>query len=489
MVFNSFQFLVFFPIVIITYFIIPNKAKQLWLLLCSYFFYMSWNAKYGLLLLGITMLTYIAGIIIGKQKERNGKMAIAISVVISLGILFYFKYINFALGLLGSILSYMRIEIVLPQYDILLPVGISFFTFQSIGYVIDVYRKETYAEKNFIKYALFVSFFPQLVAGPIERSKNLLKQLAIPQKFSYDNFREGFLMMLWGYFQKMVIADRIAIFVDVVYDNLDVYHGWYVIVATILFAFQIYCDFSGYSTIAIGAARILGISLMENFDAPYLATSVSAFWRRWHISLTSWFRDYVYIPLGGNRKGAVRKNLNILIVFFLSGLWHGASLAFVLWGVLNGLYQVVGQVIKPVKNRLLDLCQISQEKFASKIVKVVITFALVDFAWLFFRAGSISTAKNAILSMISINNFWILFDGSLYKLGLSEKNFMVLIISLVILLVVDLLKVKGVCVRKEILGQDYWFRCLTIIVAVISILIFGIWGNMEHNAGFIYFQF
>ncbi|MCQ2081338.1 MAG: MBOAT family protein [Lachnospiraceae bacterium] len=450
---------------------------------------MSWNAKYGLLLLGITMLTYIAGIIIGKQKERNGKMAIAISVVISLGILFYFKYINFALGLLGSILSYMRIEIVLPQYDILLPVGISFFTFQSIGYVIDVYRKETYAEKNFIKYALFVSFFPQLVAGPIERSKNLLKQLAIPQKFSYDNFREGFLMMLWGYFQKMVIADRIAIFVDVVYDNLDVYHGWYVIVATILFAFQIYCDFSGYSTIAIGAARILGISLMENFDAPYLATSVSAFWRRWHISLTSWFRDYVYIPLGGNRKGAVRKNLNILIVFFLSGLWHGASLAFVLWGVLNGLYQVVGQVIKPVKNRLLDLCQISQEKFASKIVKVVITFALVDFAWLFFRAGSISTAKNAILSMISINNFWILFDGSLYKLGLSEKNFMVLIISLVILLVVDLLKVKGVCVRKEILGQDYWFRCLTIIVAVISILIFGIWGNMEHNAGFIYFQF
>lgn len=349
MVFNSFQFLVFFPIVIITYFIIPNKAKQLWLLLCSYFFYMSWNAKYGLLLLGITMLTYIAGIIIGKQKERNGKMAIAISVVISLGILFYFKYINFALGLLGSILSYMRIEIVLPQYDILLPVGISFFTFQSIGYVIDVYRKETYAEKNFIKYALFVSFFPQLVAGPIERSKNLLKQLAIPQKFSYDNFREGFLMMLWGYFQKMVIADRIAIFVDVVYDNLDVYHGWYVIVATILFAFQIYCDFSGYSTIAIGAARILGISLMENFDAPYLATSVSAFWRRWHISLTSWFRDYVYIPLGGNRKGAVRKNLNILIVFFLSGLWHGASLAFVLWGVLNGLYQVVGQVIKPVK--------------------------------------------------------------------------------------------------------------------------------------------
>lgn len=260
------------------------------------------------------------------------KCGLGISITSNLMILFFFKYFDFVISNINSILYTLNIEIFEPAFDVILPVGISFYIFQAIGYIIDVYRGEIRAEKNFFKYALFVSFFPQLVAGPIERSKNLLHQIDVPQKFSFERMREGLLVMLWGYFLKIVIADRIAIFVDKVYGNYMLYEGIYLSVASILFAFQIYCDFAGYSIIAIGVAKILGFQLMENFNAPYLAQSVSDFWRRWHISLSSWFRDYVYIPLGGNRRGKGKRYVNLLVVFIISGLWHGANWNFVVWG-------------------------------------------------------------------------------------------------------------------------------------------------------------
>ena len=346
MLFNSTQFLIFFPIVIILYFFIPKKVRYFWLLAASYYFYMCWNAKYALLILASTIITYISGLLIDWCKKkawtetkmvRAKKLCVAFSFVLNLGILVYFKYTNFLLASLTTLFESININLVMPSYDILLPVGISFYTFQALSYTVDVYRGDIYAEKNFFRYALFVSFFPQLVAGPIERSKNLLKQLATPSKLEFINVREGVLLMLWGYFLKVVVADRIAIYVDTVYGNPAAYPGMYLLIAAILFSIQIYCDFYGYSVIAMGAARILGYQLMDNFNAPFLSTSVSELWARWHVSLSSWFRDYLYIPLGGSRKGRLRKYINIMIVFLVSGLWHGASWHFVIWGCLNGM--------------------------------------------------------------------------------------------------------------------------------------------------------
>lgn len=341
MLFHSMQFLFFFPTVLIIYFVIPEKIKHIWLLIASYYFYMCWNAKYVILLFYSTIVTYISGILIEKIKQKNWKLSykirykkiiVALSLILNLGILFYFKYINFTLDIIVHLLKLVHIELTIPMFDIVLPVGISFYTFQALSYTLDVYWDEIYAEKNFFRYALFVSFFPQLVAGPIERSKNLLKQLAKTKKFNYNRVREGLLLMMWGYFLKLVIADRCAILVNTVYTNYMAYYGFQLITANVLFAFQIYCDFMGYSVIARGAAKVLGYELMENFSRPYLAQNIKEFWRRWHISLSSWLRDYLYIPLGGSRRTKIIKYRNLLLTFLVSGLWHGANITFVLWG-------------------------------------------------------------------------------------------------------------------------------------------------------------
>ena len=495
MLFNSAQFLVFFPIVVCLYFVCPDKLKNYLLLIASYYFYMCWNAEYALLILTTTVITFGSGMVIEKAKESDddkrtrAKLAVACSFVLNIGILFYFKYTNFALGLMGALLNRVGIGVSIPVFDIILPVGISFYTFQALSYTMDVYRGDIYAEKNFFKYALFVSFFPQLVAGPIERSKNLLKQLQ-PHKFDYDKFRDGFLLMLWGYFLKLVLADRIAIFVDTVYKDYEQFGGMYIVVATMLFAVQIYCDFAGYSVIAMGAARILGIELMENFDAPYLSTTVAEFWRRWHISLTSWFRDYLYIPLGGSRKGKFRKYINIMIVFLVSGLWHGASLSFVLWGGLNGLYQVIGSLLEPIRDKARGILGIHKDKIGYKISGAIVTFVLVDFAWLFFRADSLSDAVAMVRQMFAVRNPWVLFDhSSLYQCGLTDVNFRLMLIAIFILFVVDLCKKKGIVIRHVILEQDYWVRWIVIPVIICFILVFGIWGPSYNEANFIYFQF
>lgn len=495
MLFNSAQFLVFFPIVVLLYFVCPDKLKNYLLLIASYYFYMCWNAEYALLILTTTIITFGSGMVIEKAKEADNekrskaKLAVAVSFILNIGILFYFKYTNFALGLMGGFLNRVGVGVNIPVFDIVLPVGISFYTFQALSYTMDVYRGDIYAEKNFFKYALFVSFFPQLVAGPIERSKNLLKQLQ-PHKFNYEDFRDGFLLMLWGYFLKLVLADRIAIFVDTVYKDYDQFGGIYIVVATMLFAVQIYCDFAGYSVIAMGAAQILGIRLMENFNAPYLSTTVAEFWRNWHISLTSWFRDYLYIPLGGSRKGKLRKYINIMIVFLVSGLWHGASLSFVLWGGLNGLYQVIGSLLMPIRDKLRGILGISKDKIGYKVAGSVITFALVDFAWLFFRADSLSDAFAIVHQMFAVRNPWVLFDhSSLYQCGLSDVNFRMMLIAIFILFVADLCKKKGIVIRKVILEQDYWVRWIVIPVIICFILVFGIWGPSYNEANFIYFQF
>ena len=498
MLFNSLQFLVFLPIVVAVYYIVPDRIKHLWLLVCSYFFYMCWNAVYALLLLTSTIVTWLCGLGVGRanasdaapEKKRRLQKAILIaSLVVNLGILFFFKYFDFALNSLNAVL--MRLvgfQLNRPGFDVLLPVGISFYTFQALGYTIDVYRGDIYPEKSFTRYALFVSFFPQLVAGPIERSKNLLSQLAVPHRFKFENLREGLLLMLWGFFMKIVIADRAALFVDSVYNNYADFGGVFVFMATLFFIFQVYCDFGGYSAIAIGTAKMLGVDLMDNFQTPFLSTSISEFWRRWHVSLSSWFRDYVYIPLGGNRKGTARKYFNILLTCTASGLWHGANWTYVVWGMLNGGYQVIGAILKPLRQKLNTILGLDQESLGHKIICILFTDMLFLLSMVFFRSSSISSAFHILRSMIYIHP-WNFIDGSLYTVGLDRANFTLLLLCLAVLTVADILKRRGVCIRAVIARQDAWFQAVIIAFSVCFILLFGIWGSAYDAANFIYFQF
>ena len=498
MLFNSIDFLIFFPVVVLIYFIIPDKIKYIWLLAASYYFYMGWNAKYALLLLFSTAVTYLSGIAmdaVGRKTESSEKrikyrkLVVALSFILNLGILFVFKYLDFASDLLAFVFSKAGLSVTIPRFDILLPVGISFYTFQALSYTMDVYRGEIYAERNFLRYALYVSFFPQLVAGPIERSKNLLKQLAVPTRFDHARALDGLYLMLWGYFLKIVLADRIAVVVSAVYDGYEIYPGWYLVVGTVLFAFQVYCDFAGYSTIAIGAAKILGIDLMENFNAPYTSMSIAELWRRWHISLTTWFRDYVYFPLGGSRKGRLRKDINIMIVFLVSGLWHGAGMHYVAWGGINGLYQVIGERLKPIREKTAVLLHVKTDVLSFRLYKVLVTFLLTLFSDIFFRANDMAAAGTIIASIFTTHNPWILFDGSLYKLGLGAAEFRFMLICIGVLIFADIMKRMGISIRKIIGEQGYVFRVLFFVFAVTFLLTFGVWGPGYDANNFIYFQF
>ncbi|MDE6052270.1 MAG: MBOAT family protein [Lachnospiraceae bacterium] len=490
MVFNSYSFLIFFPIVVLVHFVLPKKVQHIWLLVASYYFYMNWDARYVLLLLFSTAVTYLSGIVMESvQTDRQRKAAVAVSFVLNIGVLFFFKYFNFAIDSVNLALGHIGLVVPKPDFNVLLPVGISFYTFQALSYTMDVYRKDITAERNFFRYALFVSFFPQLVAGPIERSKNLLGQVNQSHRFDYDKMRDGLLVMLWGYFLKLVVADRVAIVVNTVYGDYEQYGGVYIIVASVLFAVQIYCDFAGYSTIAIGAARILGFQLMENFDCPYFSLSIGEFWRRWHISLSSWFRDYLYIPLGGNRRGRIIKYRNLIIVFLVSGLWHGAAGTYVVWGLIHGIYQVIGSITKPVRDKINKALELKPDSIGHKLASGIVTFCLVDFAWIFFRAESIKAAISMISSMIHIGNIGILANGGLYDLGLNSKNFKILLLGIAVIIFADYMKYKGIKIREVILAQELWCRWMCYLAAFWFILIFGVWGGNYDASSFIYFQF
>ena len=498
MLFNSYNFLVFFPIVTLVYFLIPHKIRYIWLLIASYFFYMCWNVKYALILLFSTTVTYLSGLFIfkaessiknEKKKTRVKKLHVALSFFINLSILFVFKYFDFAIQNINTILEKWNMQIIETSFSVILPVGISFYIFQALSYTMDVYRNEIKPEKNFLKYALFVSFFPQLVAGPIERSKNLIEQISEKHYFDGQRVKDGLLLMIWGGFQKIVIADRVAIVVDTIFNNFPEYQGMYLIVGAVLFAFQIYCDFAGYSMIAIGSAKVMGFRLMENFNSPYMAMSVSEFWRRWHISLSSWFRDYLYIPLGGNRKGKVRKYINLMVVFLVSGLWHGAQWSFVVWGGLNGLFQIIGTLLKKPRDFLVEKLHLNRDSASHQLYKVLATFALIDFTWIFFRADRLKTALSMIKSIFTTYNAWILFDESLFNLGLDRKEFQLMMISIIILMIADFIKWKGYSVREWVYKQEGWFRWLFYIGCILAVLVFGIWGPAFSESAFIYFQF
>lgn len=497
MQFNSFDFMLFFPVVICVYFIIPKKLRMIWLLVASYYFYMGWNAKYAVLIGGSTVATYISGLLFSAYKKGNVKrkrfLTMVACIVLNLGILALFKYGNFVIETLNIPLNVLHIDPIDRRFDFLLPVGISFYTFQALGYMIDVYRGDVEVEKNFIRYALFVSFFPQLVAGPIERSKNLLDQMRHIEDIKLWNAKRvasGAILMIWGLFMKMVIADRVSILVDTVFDNYRMFGSVELIVAAIGFAIQIYCDFGSYSMIAIGAAKIMGFELMENFNAPYFATSIREFWNRWHISLSTWFRDYLYIPLGGNRKGTIRKYLNILIVFLISGLWHGANWSFVVWGGIHGLYQVIGDALKPYRRKMTEVLQVNTNCFSWRLMQRMVTFSLVVFAWIFFRADTISQALLYIKRIALKPTPWMLFNDGLYNLGLNRTEMNILIVSVVILLIVDYVRVhKNMTLDQFLFSQNLWFEWTVVIALIVMTFIFGEYGPTFDAKQFIYFQF
>lgn len=469
MLFNTIAFLLFFPIVCILYFAIPVKrvmARNMLLLVASYYFYMNWEPAYAMLLLTSTIVTYLSALGIGHFVEKKKKeFCLVSSIILNLSILFLFKYYNFLASNIEMILQTSKLGIDIPEFSMLLPVGISFYTFQALGYSIDVYRSTTKVEKDFPTYALFVSFFPQLVAGPIERSNNLLPQFKQQHRFDYDDVMAGVRLMVWGYFLKLVMADRCGIYVDAIFNNVDKHNGGSFLIASLLFPFQIYGDFAGYSLIAIGVARILGFQLMENFHRPYFACSIGEFWRRWHISLSTWFRDYVYIPLGGNRVGRIRHYFNLLVTFVVSGIWHGANWTFFCWGSLHGVLLCI--------EKLFGIGKIQYSGFR-KFCHWLVTFALVCLAWILFRANNLDDAKRVI-------------TGIFVNQGLPKPefaNFITIGLALFVMLTKEFADEYRWGVR--IAESQYWLvRHLYLAFMIASIILFGVLGGDQ----FIYFQF
>lgn len=478
MLFNSFEYLIFLPIVVIFYNLLRGKFKNIFLLLASLTFYSFWNVKYTFLMVLSIVITYMTGIYIENNRDSKPKMKLAVFLCffINLGILFIFKYFNFFMDLAGKI-SGGNFNMAL---DLLLPVGISFYTFQALGYTIDVYRKDLEAERSLIDYALFVSFFPQLVAGPIERSTNLLPQIKNPKKFSYENLVRGLQLFTYGMFLKLVLADRAAIFVNDAFENYQTYSRGFLIIGAFLFTLQIYCDFYSFSIMAKGSAKILGIDLMDNFKEPLLSKSITEFWRRWHISLSTWFKDYLYIPLGGNRKGSFRKCLNLLIVFLVSGLWHGAELSFVLWGLIHGVFNVIESLLGINKNR--------KSNIFLDFFRRILTLLIVVFAFIYFRAETIHQGNEYIMGIIS--SPWstnLLEEITSSKFGLA--NLYPLGVGIFILLVFDILKYNRINLGEKIIRLVLPIRWIIYLAFILGIIIFGIYGPEFSESAFIYFQF
>jgi len=399
MLFNSLEFLVFFPAIVVLYYSCPKSCQWPLLLIASYGFYMWWRAPYVLLILGSTAVDYWISVRVHRSKSAvHRKRLLFVSLFLNLGLLAFFKYSQFFSTSASGLLAVFGLDVSIPSSGLLLPVGISFYTLQTLSYSIEVFRKNAKPEKHIGIFALYVVFFPQLVAGPIERPQNLIPQLKSRKNFDFDRILSGLRLMIWGGFQKVVIADQLSLGVDFVFGTPDGISGPLVLIASYLFAFQIYCDFAGYSNIAIGAARVLGIHLMDNFRRPYFSTSIQMFWRRWHISLSTWFRDYLYIPLGGNRKGKFRTYLNLLIVFLVSGLWHGANWTYVCWGGIHGLLLITGIWIRKTFSDKTPLLP----KTIRNALAMLLVFHLVCFAWILFRATSIEHA----LSMAETLFYW-----------------------------------------------------------------------------------
>ena len=489
MLFNSLSYAVFLPAVFIVFWLMPKKFRWAVLLAASYYFYISWGVKYCVWIILTTAVSYVCAMLMEKfDGQKKKKLFLVLPIVFIMGTLSVFKYFNFFSQTVGSVLRSFSLPVGDLTLNLIMPLGISFYSFQSVGYLADVYKGKTLAQKHIGKFALFISFFPHVLSGPIARANDLLPQLECDVDFDFQKASYGIRQLVWGFFKKFVVADVCAVIVDGVFNDLVGRRGFVLILAVVLYAFQIYCDFSGYSDIAIGSAKILGIDLMQNFKTPYMSRSIKEFWSRWHISLSTWFRDYVYIPLGGNRKGNVRYICNILITFLVSGLWHGAAMTFIVWGLLHGVLRVFEtyvykipflKKIAPKKDDGKILC-------VSGIVKLVLTFSIICFTWIFFRSNSLSDAGYVVSNLFSgISSPLNYLKSGLSTLPMNNEYLVRLIPSLSLLVISEALFVKKDMYTR--MGEiKPVFRWLIYIVVLMMIFVLT---PSNSNSDFIYFQF
>jgi len=468
MLYNSLQFLFFYIIVTLLYWLIPNKNRWLLLLLASCYFYMSFVPVYVVILIFTICLDYILGILLENTKNIwRKKILLILSLISNIGILVFFKYFNFLNRTIDTILGYSSHHTPFPFLTMLLPIGLSFHTFQAMSYTIEVYRGTHKAEKHFGIYALYVMFYPQLVAGPIERPQNILWQFHKNQQYSFENLKSGLMQMAFGLFKKVVIADRLAEIVDRVYADPKSQNGKTFLIVTILYSFQIYCDFSGYTDIGIGAAKTMGYKLVDNFNVPYLSGSIREFWKKWHMSLSYWFRDYLYIPLGGSRVRWPRKYFNIMIVFLISGLWHGANWTFVIWGALHGVLLI----LENIKNYLFKVP--IRNNWFMRTVNTITVFLIVSLAWIFFRSPNLSTATVIFQKLFSVT--------VLSPFNYSIANHSLLIFSFLLIILLMFKEYYFLVIPTRNTRLFYVFFISTLI----NCYLFGVFNNQQ----FIYFQF
>ncbi len=490
--FNSLQFLIFFPLVTAGYFLLPQKFRWLWLLLASCYFYMVFKPVYILILAFTILVDYVAGIWIEKSEGKRRRWFLIASICANVGVLAFFKYYNFLNHSWRDLLGLTGFGLPVPPFlEILLPVGLSFHTFQSLSYTIEVYRRRVRAERHAGIFALYVMFYPQLVAGPIERPQNILWQFYRKHYFEYERIKLGLQLMMWGMFKKVVIADRLAAFANVVYNHPHEFPGISLILGTIFFAFQIYCDFSGYSDIALGSAQVMGYELMVNFDRPYFSKSISEFWKRWHISLSTWFRDYLYISLGGSRVSVPRRYFNLFFTFLISGLWHGANWTYVIWGALNGFYLIAELQYLGLLEKLKARHESGFGYWAVRAGLILFTFALTCFAWIFFRANTLHDALYIVTHLF--DGFSQLpqqmFDMRFLKFNIllnRDKYDFFLACGLIIFLLFTHFLQRRESGRALLNRQSGLTRWAFYFLIIFTILFFGAFNESQQ---FIYFQF
>lgn len=478
MLFNSLNFIVFLFATVVIYYLLPrNSWRKIFILCASYYFYACFKLTMLPILLSITLVAYMYGLYIDKTYKRSKKLLISTIILLLLPLL-SFKYLDFLMTSAEDLLSLVNLRVEMPDFELFLPIGISFYTFMAVGYVVDVFKGKVSAEKSFLDFALFIGFFPQIASGPIGRAGQLIPQLKEKKPLLYRNISAGVKMMIWGFFMKLVVGDRAGIYVDTVFGNYIHHNGVSLILATFMYTIQIYCDFAGYSLIAIGAARTMGIELMENFRRPYFATSVADFWRKWHISLSTWFRDYVYFPCGGSHCSKVKMYRNLMITFLVSGLWHGAAYNFIIWGVYHGAIQIFGRVLQPVKEKVRNLLHIADKSNIRRVLDIFITFCLIAYGWMIFYAPNMQF-------VVDVTKGYFDF-GAPY---IHQTTIFFFVIGLIILFLKDY-KDEFLSKYTIAFGQKYpkvRVACSYIKYAVLAVLI--VWVGILGGGQFIYFKF
>jgi D-alanyl-lipoteichoic acid acyltransferase DltB (MBOAT superfamily) len=481
MLFNSFHFLFFFLAFLPIYFLLRGTPRKIFTLAASYYFYMCWNARYVSIIWAITIIDYLAALLIAKaQAQSTKRLYLILSLASNIGLLLVFKYFNFLSSSVTEALNFAGLHDSPVLLNVILPIGLSFHTFQAMSYTIDVYKGKAPAERSLLNYALYVAFFPQMVAGPIERPNHLLPQFHRTHSFNWDDFRAGARRALWGLFKKMVIADGLASFVNAVYAHPERFPGIALLLATCFFSIQIYCDFSGYSDMAVGIARMMGFELTVNFRRPYFAQSIGEFWHRWHISLSTWFRDYVYIPLGGNRVSLPRFYFNILVTFLLSGIWHGANMTFVVWGAFHGLWLILSHATASTRASLTTALGLERFPRSLALLRVALTGSFVTLAWIFFRASSLTQAFYVITHLLPLNHL----DSVVFvKSGIQRADLPFLLFFVCAMFAVEWMIEHPQ--RRPAVWSNLGFRVAMYYACTFAIIFYGVFGHVD----FIYFQF